>query len=93
MLLGVIIVFLNRGFGLMLAAGGERDVGGARILPEGSISAGGELCARNGLMRKGLGRIYQKVGACLATMAAACIPCSMFCLREAGRLIQSSISL
>jgi hypothetical protein len=45
MLLGVIIVFLNRGFGLMLAAGGERDVGGARILPEGSISAGGELCS------------------------------------------------
>lgn len=28
-------------------------------------------CARNGLMGKGLGRIYRKVGACLATITAA----------------------
>ena len=40
----MVIEFLIRGCGLMLAAGGERDVGGARLLPEGSISAGGELC-------------------------------------------------
>jgi hypothetical protein len=51
----MIIVLLIRGCGSMLTAGGERDVGGARILPEGSISPGGELCARNGLMAKGLG--------------------------------------
>lgn len=28
--------------GLLLVAGGERDVGRARVLPEGSISPGGE---------------------------------------------------
>jgi hypothetical protein len=50
-------------------------------------------CARNGLMEKGQGRAYRKVGACLATLAAVRIRCSMFCLTESGRLVQSSYFL
>ena len=47
-------------------------------------------CARSGWMGKGQGRAYRKVGPCLATLAAVRIPCSMFCLTESGRLVQTS---
>ena len=50
-------------------------------------------CARNGLMADDWGRLYWMVDACLATFAAAHVPCLMFCLREPGRLFQSSIFL
>jgi len=48
-------------------------------------------CARNGWMGKGQGRASREVDACLA--AAVRVPCSMFCLTESGRLVQSSIFL
>ena len=66
----------------------------APFLLEVSCARNGErdsVLLTNGWMGKGQGRASREVDACLA--AAVRVPCSMFCLTESGRLVQSSIFL